>query len=125
MLSPEKAFVCNDKLYKRHMFRSEELAMENLEKIIFHYHAAVGFVGTWEFVSTSGKSLEIDSKANGMNKVLSFLENELENFSINEFDKKFEDGDVVDSIDVWRSATMPLKSTLVPAATYDKRKDYR
>lgn len=79
------------------------MALAEIAQIHFHYHAVVGFVSCWEFVSHSGRSLLIDGGSLGMTAVLKMLENSLVGFSTAEFKRKFAEGDVEDSIEVWRA----------------------
>ena len=69
--------------------------------IQFHYHAVVGFECVWEFTDKSGRKLL--AGGNGIdNRMLSNLERKLAGFSKDEFYRQFKEGDVEDTLDVWR-----------------------
>lgn len=78
------------------------LRMEDIIGIQYHYSAVTGYIGTWEFKTNDGGSLFIDKDAEGVDRVLVQLENELPYFSLKQFKVQFEAGDVEDTIDVWR-----------------------
>jgi hypothetical protein len=100
---PARIVFAGDKVIKKHKWKKEEIALADLVKIKFHYHAAVGFVCLWEFVSASGTSFL--HEANDIDeKFLARLERHIPNFSAASFYKEFHDGDVVDTIDVWSAA---------------------
>src|SRR5688572_7062015 len=96
-LWPERVVVADGKLIKRHRLRTtNELSLAELAEIKFHYHAVVGFVGAWEFVSVSGRSFTVGARSNAMPKALVALEGVLPNFSVEDFNRKFREGDVED-----------------------------
>lgn len=82
--------------------RREAMALADIARIDFHYHAVVGFVSAWEFVSRSGRSLHVSGDAHGIDAVLRALERYLPGFSIAAFKRELEAGDVEDTIEVWR-----------------------
>lgn len=87
---------------KKYKLDSQRLALSELKEINYHYHAAVGFLSNWEFVDKEGRCLDVDGKAIGMSKVLSILDSSLSGFSLSDFKKQFEDGDIEDVLNVWR-----------------------
>ena len=96
--------VCADGILTKTKNKDEEsMELSNLYEIKYHYHAVVGFISEWEFIDKYGKSLRVDGEIPGIDKVLAQLEELLPKFSLNEFKKKFDAGDMEDSIDVWRS----------------------
>lgn len=56
----------------------------------------------WEFVENNDNSLTIDHQELGITKVLSFLEKNLEGFSLRDFDRMFKEGDVEDTLNIWK-----------------------
>lgn len=90
-------------MVKKHKGERERMSLADISKIHFHYHAVVGFVAEWEFVDIAGNTLVIDAKATGIESLISSLEKALPGFSIAEFDRKFRQGDVEDTIDVWKA----------------------
>lgn len=101
---PERVVVADGKIIKRHRFRTtDELPLAELAEIKFHYHAVVGFVGVWEFVAMSGRSFAVETNSNVMPKALVALEGVLPNFSVVAFERRFHEGDVEDTLDVWKA----------------------
>lgn len=78
------------------------MALADMVEINYHYHAVVGFLASWEFVSRSGASLCVAGNAWGMKAALHALEQSLPGFSIAEFERKLQAGDVEDTLEVWR-----------------------
>lgn len=99
----ERVLLVEGCLVKKHKFKTERMPLVGISKINFHYHAVVGFIAVWEFVDTAGNTLLINAKAIGIKKLIMGLEEKLPGFSKTEFDRKFREGDVEDSIDVWKS----------------------
>lgn len=96
---------CSEReIVKRHGWRKESMALPDIAHIKFHYHAVVGFVSCWEFVSRSGSSLLIDGAAHGITAALHALEKNLPGFSLAAFQRQFKEGDVEDTLEVWRAA---------------------
>ena len=104
LLRPEQVFLRDQTILKKHKGRREQMSIVDISEIRYHYHAVVGFVAVWEFVARGGKSLSVDGKAKGIDDVLRGLEKSLPGFSLVDFKRKFDEGDVEDTIDVWRSA---------------------
>lgn len=102
LLLPERAIIAGNRLLWKHRARSQSLQIRDIEAIHYHYHAVVGFVSVWEFIDDRGNSLTIDGNALGIKQVLLTLETRLPGFSMTEFNRQFESGDVEDSLDVWR-----------------------
>jgi hypothetical protein len=87
-------------LIKKQRLRRETMLVSDLVQIKFHYHAVVGFVATWEFISKSGQAML--AEANSIDdKLLAKLERHVPNFSSKRFYAAFHDGDVEDTIEVW------------------------
>lgn len=103
LLFAERVRCSNREIVKFHGWRKESMALAEITQIQFHYHAVVGFVSSWEFISRSGRSLLIDGRALGIRPALKALEQTLPGFSLSDFQRKFAAGDVEDTIDVWRS----------------------
>lgn len=100
---PDRIVFSAGKIVKKRKWKTEKIPIVELSQIDFHYHAAVGFVCAWEFTSKSGKSLLVEgSGIDG--KLLSDLERHLPNFSVEKFHEQFKDGDVEDTIEVWKAA---------------------
>jgi len=99
----EKASYKKGILKTTTFWKSASINIDNLSIIKYHYHAVVGFISVWEFIDDQGKSLEINGRAIGLNKVLSQLDNTLSGFSMTRFKQQFESGDVEDTLDVWSS----------------------
>jgi hypothetical protein len=90
----------NHRLVKKGLLKNNSINIVHLNEIKFHYHAVVGFISVWEFIDSTGNSLEINGKAKGLKKVL-LLEQDLAGFSLNNFKQLFDSGDVVDTLEVW------------------------
>lgn len=103
-LLPEKVFLLDGRIVKKHKGQTEELLLSRLSEIKFHYHAVVGFIGIWEFVDKDANTLSVDAKAKGIKELIAALEKELPGFSSTSFDQRFREGDVEDTIDVWKTA---------------------
>lgn len=101
---PERVRCSKRELVKSHGCRKESMPLAEIAQIDFHYHAVVGFVSAWEFVSHSGAKLLVDGDARGIAAALQALEKNLAGFSMAQFKQQFEEGDVEDSIEVWRAA---------------------
>jgi hypothetical protein len=100
---PARIIFSGGHLVKKQNGKSENIALSDLSSIQFHYHAVVGFVGTWEFVSKSGKSILVE--AYGIDyTLLSRLERHVPHFSSKRFHQQFEAGDVADTLEVWKTA---------------------
>jgi hypothetical protein len=57
--------------------KKKTLALASVSQINFHYHAAVGYLGHWEFVPAQGQPLIVDKDARGMREFLEELEQRL------------------------------------------------
>jgi hypothetical protein len=77
------------------------LHIETLTIIKYHYHAVVGFESVWEILDKDGNLICLDVLTFGKNGFFRKLESSLNGFSFEEFNKKFEDGGAVDTIEVW------------------------
>ena len=100
---PERVRLIEDNLVKTERGRRESMSLAEVDCILFHYHAVVGFVSAWEFVSREGRSLHVDGAALGIRQVVAGLERRLPGFSKAEIDRLFASGDVEDSIEAWRA----------------------
>ena len=85
------------------LFKVKTIDLSELIEIKFHYHAVVGYIAVWEFIDRNNTSLTIDQKEIGIKKVLGFLENNLDGFSLKDFDRMFKEGDVEDTLDIWKA----------------------
>ena len=100
---PVRVVFVDGHIVKRHRFRTEKMALRDLAQILFHYHAAVGFVCAWEFIPITGQS--ITAEAYGINnRLLARLERHVPGFSAARFHQAFRDGDVADTLEAWRAA---------------------
>ena len=102
-MRPEKVLLRGQTILKKYRGQTEELPLSDISEIKYHYHAVVGFIAVWEFIGKSGRSLLVDAKANGIDDVLTNLEQLLPGFSLADFKRRFDKGDVEDAIDVWKS----------------------
>jgi hypothetical protein len=98
----ERVSCVDGEILKWQAWRKDSMSLEELEQINYHYHAVVGFVSCWEFVSRSGRSLSVDGHARGLKVTLQSLESQLPGFSMAEFQRQFAAGDVEDTLEVWR-----------------------
>lgn len=80
------------------------MALSEVSAIKFSYHAVVGFIGVWEFIGNNGRVLCISSEAKGIKETLRQIEIALPGFSLRELERKFQAGDVEDTLDVWQRA---------------------
>ena len=104
-LLPEKVYILDQAIVKKHKTTTQRMSLASLSHIKFHYHAVVGFTGVWEFIDINADSLTIDNQAIGMNELKEALQKALPGFSSTDFEKKFREGDVEDTIDVWSVST--------------------
>lgn len=98
----ECVFVRNSELIHLASFRLQRMRLNELVELRFHYHAVVGFVGVWECRDAKQNSLNFAHSSIGRKTLLRKFERELEGFSIDHFQKLFEDGDIEDELLVWR-----------------------
>ena len=103
-LWPDTIRIQNGMLICRHRFRKESMRLADLESVHFHYQAVVGFAGAWEFIDTSGRSLSVGGYT-FRRKLIRQLAQHLPGVSESEFERLFNEGDVEDSLEVWRSDT--------------------
>lgn len=80
------------------------MPIADVARIKYHYHAVVGFVAVWEFIDKNARSLLVDGDAKGAGDLLAGLEKSLSGFSLADFKRKFDEGDVEDAIDVCKAA---------------------
>lgn len=98
---PEKVFLRDGALVKKSRGKVEQIPVADISRIKYHYHAVVGFVAVWEFVGRGRRSVLVSGEAKGIDAVLASLEGSLPGFSLAEFRRQFDEGDVEDSLDVW------------------------
>ena len=103
-LLPEKISLRDQTIIWKYRGKQEQMPISDISEIKYHYHAVVGFVAVWEFIDRSAKRLLVHGEAKGIETVLSSLENALTGFSLVEFQRKFDEGDVQDVIDVWKAS---------------------
>lgn len=103
-LLTEKIFVIDNQILKKHRGHTQRLNLTELKEIKYHYHAVVGFVSVWEFIDYNENSILVDGNAKNIDRALSRLESILPEFTLSSFKKRFEAGDVVDTIEVWENA---------------------
>jgi len=101
-LIAQKLTIKSDRIVKRRGWKIEAIELADLAEIKFHYHAVVGFTCVWEFVSRSGVSLQHES-AHISETLLAELERFVPGFTRSDFHRKFEEGDVEDSLEIWRA----------------------
>ena len=100
-LWPDTLNFMDGVLIKKQKWRVERLPVAELASIRFHYHAVVGFVCVWEFVAASGHIISL--YRNSMDKkLIALLEKNVPNFSASKFYADFEQGDVEDTLEVWK-----------------------
>jgi hypothetical protein len=101
---PEKVILRDGRIMRKYRGTVEEISTSEISEIKYHYHAVVGFVAVWEFVGKNEKRLLVDDQAKGINALLSSLEGVLPAFSLVEFKRRFDEGELVDVINVWKAA---------------------
>lgn len=99
---PQQVQFVEGSIVRTERGRRESVALADIERVRFHYSAVAGFIGSWEFFSKDGSSLNVSGEAKGIEQVLPNLEKSLPGFSMAEFRKQFEAADVEDTIEVWR-----------------------
>lgn len=93
----------NDRIIHRTPFRRDEIPLADLKVIYYHYSAAVGIMDfQWEFCSNDGRKIKADIFTFGRSRLLRHLEGNLPGFSMLRFKLLFEDGDVDDTLEVWK-----------------------
>ena len=100
----EKVFLCDQAIVTKYRGKEAQMPISDIAEIKYHYHAVVGFVAVWEFIGVNADRLLVRGDAKGIETVLSTLERVITGFSLNEFNRKFDQGDVEDVIDVWKAA---------------------
>jgi hypothetical protein len=103
-LQPERVSLHDETIVKKYRGKVERMPVIQVAEIKYHYHAVVGFAAVWEFLDKNDRSLLVDAEASGIGGVLAGLEERLPGFSLADFGRKFSEGDVEDSIDVWKQA---------------------
>ena len=103
-LLPEKVFLRDQAIVRKYKGTVEGIQISEISEIKYHYHAVVGFVAVWEFIGRNSKTLLVGGEAKGIDAVLGNLEKVLPGFSLAEFNRKFDEGDVEDVIHVWKAA---------------------
>jgi len=84
-------------------FKKESIKLSELSEINYHYQAAVGlFVSVWELKDIYGKEIIFSWPTLGKTALLEELENQLEGFSLKNFQKLFDEGDVDDTLELWK-----------------------
>jgi hypothetical protein len=101
---PEKVILRDGRIMRKYRGTVEEISTSEISEIKYHYHAVVGFVAVWEFVGKNEKRLLVDDQAKGIDALLSSLEGVLPAFSLVEFKRRFDEGELVDVINVWKAA---------------------
>ena len=104
-LLPDRTALVADQIVKAIKFRRETMALEDIHRIRFHYHAVVGFISVWEFVASDGRALNLSGTTIGLNRMLRSLEHYLPGFSLGELKRLFDAGDAEDTIEVWQRAS--------------------
>ncbi len=84
------------------LFRRTEISLNDLQAVYYHYHAVVGFEFLWEFCGKNEQKLEVDLFTLGRSRLLKNLEISLSGFSLKKFKNLFKDGDVEDTLVVWK-----------------------
>lgn len=97
-LQPDKVSYVNGVVLKKAKGKKESVALSELSAIKFSYHAVVGFIGVWEFIGKSGNVVCVSSEAKGIKETLRQIEKVLPGFSLQEFERKFQAGDVEDTL---------------------------
>jgi hypothetical protein len=93
----------NDQIIHRTLFRRDEIALDDLKVIYYHYSAAVGITEfLWEVCSTDGRKIAAHIFTFGRSRLLKALEKRLPGFSMLRFKQLFEAGDVEDILEVWK-----------------------
>ncbi|MBQ4880618.1 hypothetical protein J8M21_25805, partial [Pseudoalteromonas luteoviolacea] len=85
-------------LRKYHFGRPEKIKVSKLCRIEYSYHAVIGFIGIWSFIDIDGNNIEVYSQAIGIKPALLSLEKVLHGLCLDDFERQFEDGDVVDTL---------------------------
>lgn len=109
LLWPDHAYFKDGAIVCRQKWRRRQIDLSDLETVTFHYHAVVGFIGVWEFTSRSGLTISAGTHRISR-RFLAQLEKHLPPFRAADFDAAFKEGDVEDSLEVWRK-TAPFEST--------------
>jgi len=92
----------NNEIQYFSFFKIQKIKLTDLIAINFHHDTALGSMELWEFKSNIEESIVIPSKTFYINSVLKSLENNLSNFSLNNFQKTFDEKDHEEIIEVWK-----------------------
>ena len=84
------------------LFSRTDIPLKDLQAIFYHYHAVVGYVFLWEFCGKNEKTIEVNGLTLGRSCLLMNLETQLPGFSMKKFKKLFKEGDVVDTLEIWK-----------------------
>ena len=101
-LQPDRVSCVNGRIIKKARGKTESVALSELSAIKFSYHAVVGFVGVWEFIDADSRVVCVSTESWGVKEMLRQIENSLPGFSLLEFERMFQAGDVEDTLDVWQ-----------------------
>ena len=97
-------FIKDRRIHHIGFFYHRTCSINDISSIYYHYDAAVGaYEASWEFKLLSGGIMSFSYLNLGVGALLRHFEALLPGFSRKRFKKQFEEGDVVDSLCVWRS----------------------
>jgi len=84
------------------LFQIQKIKLTDLVAINFHHDTVLGAMELWEFKSRNEKPIIVPSKTFYIDKVLKSLENNLSDFSLDNFKKTFDKKDHEEIIEVWK-----------------------
>lgn len=103
-VSPVSICEKDEVIHFRRWFRRQSIPLASLQKVEYAYHAVVGFVAVWCFTGESGEEIVVGEHCPGLRRLLKTLEQKLPPFSLAEWQRQFDEGDVEDTLVVWERA---------------------
>ena len=98
-------FLCvrEDAMQSSVLLRCYSRTLGDLKKIEYSYQAVVGFIAVWKFTFQDDEELVVSPHRAGLYRVLLDLERKLDGFSIEKWHREFAQGDVEDTLLLWRA----------------------
>jgi len=94
-------YVQHGVLHSHELFLHKTMALADMQKVEYAYHAVIGFVAVWIFTSKTGEEIVVGSCRTGIPRLLRILESELPPFSVSNWKQAFKEGDVEDTLLLW------------------------
>jgi hypothetical protein len=98
-------YLDGDDLVYRHHGIDDRMAIRDVVRIDYHYHAVVGFIGIYELVARDGRRLLIDERTPGFDHLWRAARQELPGLGPDDRSADIAAGDWEDSVTVWETSS--------------------